>query len=153
MGWALQYLSEAIYLEYNNPIDNNQTFNDKLVFDMTDELIKAVVIIDSIQSEYALKVTESNSLKLMETVSKLKMNMLLLDKVHTADLIELADQQMRAELKEALFWAVQKWVGLVASILIGGLLIFKLTQWSLRKKAISQSVKEATEHFKNHFKN
>ena len=74
-------------------------------------------------------------------VSKLKMNINLLDSQHNEDLIELASAEAEAEIERALLWAMIKlWGAISFGLVIFGFLTYKLISWYLIKQAITKEL-------------
>ena len=133
----------VIQLETNTLQQNDYVIRNELEFDMTEELLQAVSMIEKIKSEHPSIVSESNSWIVIETQGNLQLKKALLEKLNNTEFIELADDEMKAELEDKLFWAnFKKWVGLVFSILFCLALVFKLRQWYLTKRSIAREVKD-----------
>lgn len=140
---SIRYLSQAVQLETNTLQQNDYVIRNELEFDMTEELLQAVSMIEKIKSEHPSIVSESNSWIVIETQGNLQLKKALLEKLNNTEFIELADDEMKAELEDKLFWAnFKKWVGLVFSILFCLALVFKLRQWYLTKRSIAREVKD-----------
>lgn len=133
---SLMYLTRAIDLEYGGINNNHSDLSQMLEIDMSDYLIQAVQLVDSLQMKYPQYVSNVNYLTILETVSKIKMNMALLESRDNADLIELASKEMEIEMREELFWSdVKFWSSLLFGLIAASLLTHKLIRWYQLKRA------------------
>lgn len=136
---SMIYLTKAINLEYGGVINNHSDLSRMLEIDMSDFLIQAVQLMDSLQTKYPRYISEVNYLAVLETVSKIKMNIALLESRDNADLIELASEEMEAEMRKELFWTnIKFWGSLLFALIVASIFTYRLIRWYLLKRAVQR---------------
>lgn len=139
---SLDYIVMVFDLDYNTVAQNDRDLNRALESDMTDYILRAVSLLDSIKVSDPVFLAKNNDV-VLDAFKKLTLSVSQLEDKNTSDLIAVAYSDYEREMREEIFWAAVKfWIVLIVGITIALLFIYIMVRRRLLMREVARKINE-----------